>query len=44
MWKNYLKMSKNDLKRNKHQKMQKKYKIKISKLDSYANKTHLWPG
>jgi hypothetical protein len=44
MWKNYLKMPKNDLKSNKYQKMQKKCKIKISYLDSHVNETHLWPG
>jgi hypothetical protein len=38
-------MSKNDLKNNKHQKMQKKkkWKIKISYSDSLVNETHLWP-
>jgi hypothetical protein len=38
-------MSTNDLKSNKHQKMQKKKcKIKISYSDLHSNKTHLWPG
>jgi hypothetical protein len=42
MMKNYLKVSKNDLKSNKYQKMQRKCKIKISYLDSDANETQLW--
>ena len=37
MWENDLKMSKNDLKSNQHQKMQNSYS------DSHANETHLWP-
>jgi len=44
MWENDLKMSKNNLKSNKHQKKQKKNKIKNSYLDSHVNETDLWPG